>query len=428
MTNALALSGNQPAQHSFLWDLAPGETLYSGGWGSGKSWAGARKLLLLHQRNRCPGLAVAPTFGDLHRFVLPALVQACQEWRWPFEDRSAAIVPALMVGRWPILLMSGEHPERFAGFEVGHIWGDEAARLNADPVNPLRNAPLQIRSRLRHPDAQVLHAIWTTTPEGLFTWVQSEFIDKPTPTRRSFVGRTAANPALPKAYLADRMATLPAELAKQYLEGIAVDVAGARAHPGFTKANVAERPWADGVPLQLGADYNVDPMSWVAVQIVGDEVRVLDELILRGGTTVDVAVHAAHDKGWGARVVHIHPDRSSKARSTVGDPELTVMQRAAAGLKWRFQTHAEGVNPPVMARIANLSRLILDAAGRRRLVVHPRCLRVIDELERTGRLTSGQYDPGPAGDRGHILDALGYVAWDCLGPRPSAGAVQVPGV
>jgi hypothetical protein len=424
----LALSGNQRAQHRFLWDLAHGETLYSGGWGSGKSWAGARKLLLLHQRNRCPGLAVAPTYGDLFRFVLPALLQACQEWRWPIEDRSKDIVPALMVGRWPILLMSAEHPERFAGFEVGHIWGDEAARYTADPTNPLRHAALQIRSRLRHREAQVLHALWTTTPEGLYTWVQDDFVERPTPTRRSYVGRTALNSALPATYLVDRQASLPAELAKQYLEGIAVDVAGSRAHPGFTRAaNVAERPWTEAVPLHLGADYNVDPMSWCAVQIVGDEVRVLDELVLRGGTTVDVAVHQAHDKGWGKFVVHLHPDRSSKARSTVGDPELLVMQRTAKALSWRYQTHAEGVNPPVAARISNLSRLVLDAAGRRRLVVHPRCTRVIDEMERTGRLTSGQYDPGPAGDRGHILDALGYVCWDTLGPRPQAGAAHIPG-
>nr|HEV8177645.1 hypothetical protein [Gemmatimonadales bacterium] len=184
--------------------------------------------------------------------------------------------------------------------------------------------------------------------------------------------------------------------------------------------------WTPNVPLLLGADYNVDPMAWVACQRVGTELRVLDEIFLRGGTTVDAAIHAAHDKGWGKYVVHFIPDKSAKARSTVGDPEFVVMQRTARTLNWRYDGSAGGANPPVAARISNLSRCVLDATGARRLVVHPRCVRLIEEMERVGRLQSGQYDPGAQGDRGHILDALGYVAWEEFAPRPKGGAVAVP--
>ena len=73
------VSGNQPAQHAFLWDMLPGETCYQGGLGSGKSWAGARKLLILHSANQCKSMAVAPTYGDLLRFVIPALIDALEE-------------------------------------------------------------------------------------------------------------------------------------------------------------------------------------------------------------------------------------------------------------------------------------------------------------------------------------------------------------
>lgn len=404
-----------------------GHYLANGIWhhNSGKSWAGARKLLLLHSANQCPGLAVAPTYGDLHRFVIPALIAAATDWHWPHKDMSGAEVPRIMVGDIPMLLLSAEDPKRFAGFEVGHIWVDEAARIKADEIDPLKDAPTQIRGRLRHPAAKSLHLLWTTTAEGMDTFIQRDFTDKPLPGSRKYVGQTRKNPALPPSYIQSLLASMPAELARQYLEGEAVNVQANRAHPGFlASANEAKCDWNPALPIHLGADYNVDPMAWIAAQVVDDKLIVLDELFLTGGTTVDIAVSQAHQKGWGKYVVQLHPDKSAKSRSTVGDPEFLVMQRTCAGLGWRYSGSAGGVNPPVASRISNLSRMCLDAAGRRRLLVHPRCVRVIDELNRTGRLDSGQYDPGTKGDRGHILDALGYVAWDLFGPKPTAGAVN----
>ncbi len=170
-----------------------------------------------------------------------------------------------------------------------------------------------------------------------------------------------------------------------------------------------------------------DPMAWMLAQVQGDVLYIFDELFLQGGMTVDVAMHHAHEKGWAKHVVHMHPDKSSKARSTVGDPEFVVMQQTARALGWRFQGNSNGVNPPVAARIANLSRLCADANGKRRLKIHPRCKRTIDEMERTGRLSSGQYDPGQRGDRGHLLDAVGYVAWDVFPPTGRMGIAPIPG-
>lgn len=427
----MQVSGNQKAQHDFLWDLAPGESAYVGGVGSGKTHAGSRKLLLLHQRNRCPGMIVAPTYGDLERFVIPSLIGALQEWNWPYEDRSRSSVPQIIVGGYPIWSLSAEDPKRFAGFEVGHAWVDEAARIKTSP-DPLRDAPTQIRARLRGRSDSPwhrLHLLCTTTPEGLDTWVQRDFIDHPTPDRRYYRGLTTKNPALPPGYVASLMASFSADVAKQYLEGLAVDVGGSRAHPGFLAlANVREFNDAPGLPLHLGADYNVDPMGWVLGQYVDGEVRILDELFLTGGTTVDAAIYEAHAKGWGRAVVHLHPDKSSKARSTTGDSEFKVMRQTAQSLGWRYTGSASGANPPVAARIANLSRLCCAADGRRRLVVHPRCTRIIQELERTKLLTSGGYDPGDKGQFGHILDALGYLAWDVTRPPVSNGSIALPGL
>lgn len=421
----MKLSGNQKAQHDFLWDLAPGESAYVSGFGGGKTYAGARKLLLLHQRNRCDGLAVAPTYGDLFRFVVPSIIAACQEWRWPWDDKTRDVVPRLIVGGFPIHTMSAEHPERFAGFEVGHGWVDEAARVKSHEGDPLRDAPTQIRARLRHRNAKILQLFCTTTPEGLDTWIQRDFVDHPG-ARRLYVGSTRKNAALPPSYLTSLMGSIAPELVSQYIDGKAVDLAGNRAHPQFSDSNVREFEVDPRLPAQLGADYNVDPMAWCIGQFIGDELRVHDEVFIRGGATVDVAMRHAHAQGWGGfPAVHLYPDASSKARSTTGDSEFKAMTDAATRLGWRWNGTPAAINPPVQARIANLSRLCCDALGKRKLVIHPRCKRIIEELNRTGRLSSGAYDPGAKGDRGHVLDALGYLAWTLAQPVPRAGTISI---
>ena len=409
--------------------MLPGETCYQGGLGSGKSWAGARKLLILHSANQCKSMAVAPTYGDLLRFVIPALIDALEEWQWPYRDRTSSEVPHIEVGGFKIYTMSAEDPSRFAGFEVGAGWIDEGPRIKCNKANPLKDAPTQIRTRLRAKQAKSLHLLWTGTPEGIETHIQRDFVIKPLPGSRIYIGKTRDNPELPDSYIQSLLASLPAEVADQYLNGIACSLAGNRAHPGFAVAgNVAPFELVASLPVHMGCDYNVDPMSWCLSQVQGGKLMVWDELFITGGTNVENAMAEAHAKGWGNYVVHMHPDKSAKARSTVGDPEFRVMQQAASGYGWRHKGSAGGANPPVASRIANLSRLCLNAAGERHLIVHPRCKRMIDELTRTARLDSGQYDPGVNGDRGHLLDALGYPAYELMGPKPKAGGVTMPGL
>lgn len=414
----LEISGNSLGQAAFMADCSPGSTLLAGGLGSGKTFAGARKFLWLHAHNECPGMAVAPTFPDLFRIMVPELMAVAEEWGWEAVAYAGGHgqlrFPHLVIEGNPIYLMSAEAAERIAGFEVGHIWVDEAARIQEVPTDPRRDAPTQIRSRLRHKSAQSLHMLCTTTPEGIDTWTHRDWFIKPVADHRAYIVKTTENAALPSGYIDALRSAYGAELAQQYIDGIAVNYAANRAHPTFTTANIRALK-IENAPLHVCCDYNVSPMCWSALQLIGEEVRVVDELIVEDFAMVDAMVHAAHLRKWGAGKVVFHPDKSAKARSTVGDSEYFVMAKAAKELGWNYSGDAFGVNPPVNARINNLSRLILDGNGKRRLIVNDSCIRTIDEMNRTARASNG-YDPGLRGDRGHILDAIGYGAWDISNP------------
>lgn len=415
---------NQAGQRDFLAD-ASRWSAYFGGWGSGKTWAGARKHLLNHQMNNCPGLAMAPTWGDVWRIVVPALTEACASVRWPCRT-VRGVAPHLLVGKYPIWLLSGDAPERITGIEVGHIWLDEGARV-ATSSDPLRDAPTQMRGRLRNPAAKRLQGIITTTHEGTGSWVYQDFISKAKPGHRAHKGRTSANRALPPEYLADRLATLPAALKDQYLDGEAVDFSKNRAHPGFSlNRHLAAREIDPALPLHVGMDFNVSPLCWVLGQVRnGDDrakatVHIVDELVVDDHSTIEGAMAKAHEKGWGkAGAVHLHPDRSANNRSTVGNPIAFLLAEQARAWSWPYAMHSSGANPPVNARIALVDGLVEPYLGPPRLTVHPRCVRLARELSSVGRLTSGPYDPGRDGQFGHILDALGYLIWDEL--RPGSG-------
>jgi hypothetical protein len=333
--------------------------------------------------------------------------------------------PHLVIEGQPVLTMSGDSPERFAGFEVGHIWIDEGARLVESRDNPLRDTPTQVRSRLRHPKARRLHLMTTTTPEGTDTWVHRDFAAKALPLHRAYRGLTSANAALPPSYIESLRAALPAELARQYLDGEALDYTADRAHPTFDRvAHVVPTLEWKRAPVHIGADFNVSPLCWIVAQQTGDGLDVLDEFVAPDFGLVDTATQAATDKGWhkwGA--VHFHPDRSGNNRNRIGDSEVATVQATARRLGWDFRCDAFGANPPVNARINLLSRMIRDATGRARLRIHPRCVRLIDELATTGRKSTG-YNEGPRGDRGHILDALGYLVWDLYAPGLAATAAN----
>jgi hypothetical protein len=419
--------GNQLPQERYMKDCMPGNSLAQGGWGSGKTYAGSRKLATLHYHNKCKGFIVAPTWADVGRIQVPALLQTFTEWGaacefWPSGHGNNRFPHMIAFGQI-IYMFSGDSPGRIVGFEAGHGWGDEAARFKVSAQDPTEDTPTQIRGRLRDTRARSLHWTDTTTPEGLDTYVQRNYIDKPMKDHRSYFLPTVGNKALPQQYIDNLLSTIPLALQAQYLLGQAVNYAANRAHPNFDKSySLMDVRWSPSKPVHIGCDFNVSPMAWVAGQFLDDgRYVVIDELIISDHAQVDVMVHQAVARGWfhstvGNIVVPrqavIHPDKASKNRSTTGDPEFTVLLETARNLGCRVTGNCDGANPPIAGRINNVERLFLSANRIAKLLIHPRCVVLINELSRTARLPNGAYDPGPDKKLGHILDGLGYKLWD----------------
>ena len=127
---------NDGGQRDFAFDWTHRYVALEGGWGSGKTWIGARKLVALHIHNSIgpggvatfvPSAIIAPSYGNAADFAVPAVTDAIKETGLDSEYRAsgtiggtiaapAIIVPELGTREKPsaFLIRSADAPEKIA--------------------------------------------------------------------------------------------------------------------------------------------------------------------------------------------------------------------------------------------------------------------------------------------------------------------------
>ena len=158
------------------------------------------------------------------------------------------------------------------------------------------------------------------------------------------------------------------------------------------------------LPLLLGVDFNVDPMSAVCAVKKGDVLWVFDEIIMTGGaTTWDCAEEVINRYGVERRIVAC-PDPTGGARKTagVGATDHSILRKSGFNVStprspWKIRDKVTAVNTA-----------LLDASGARRCKIHPRCRELIKAL-RTLTYAPGTSLPNKNLGVDHAFDAFGYL-------------------
>jgi hypothetical protein len=158
------------------------------------------------------------------------------------------------------------------------------------------------------------------------------------------------------------------------------------------------------LPLLLGVDFNVDPMSGVCAVKDGDTLYVFDEIMLTGGaTTWDFADEVINRYGVERRVVAC-PDPTGGARKTagVGATDHNILRKSG------FNVQTPRSPWKIRDKITAVNTALLDASGVRRCYIHPRCKELIKSL-RTLTYTTGTGLPNKNLGVDHAFDAFGYL-------------------
>ncbi len=285
---------------------------------------------------------------------------------------------------------------------------------------------LRLEGRLRDPKAARLCGFAVWTPKG-FDWVYRRFVRNVIAGYDVVVAKPFENKhvldKIPDFYERLR-GSYDARFFEQEALGEYLNVQAGVVYPGFQRARNIRKLEIDGtLPLFWALDFNVDPMSSIVAQKHGEDILVLDEIVLKKASTSQACeeFHARYPNHQAGIV--IYGDATGQRLQTAGTTDYRMIReyfRQTAYRSLKFRVPAS--NPSVRERIGLVNAKLFSASEEVRLLIDPRCRGLITDFEEvTYKPESSVIDKERDSERTHLSDALGYLIWQECGPRPVFG-------
>jgi hypothetical protein len=250
-------------------------------------------------------------------------------------------------------------------------------------------------------------ALFISTPDGTASWFYDLWCyceDDPTNEWRRWCYTTIEGGNVPAEEVEAARAQLDARTFRQEFEASFENLTGLVAI-SFSDANISTDAIDINVlPLLLGVDFNVDPMSGICAVKSKDTLYVFDEIMLTGGaTTWDFADEVTTRYGIDRRIIAC-PDPTGGARKTsgVGVTDHAILRKSG------FTVQSPRSPWKIRDKITAVNTALLDASGTRRVLIHPRCKELIKSL-RTLTYAPGTGLPNKNLGVDHAFDAFGYL-------------------
>jgi len=337
----------------------------------------------------------------------------------PFDHNKAE--NALLMGDTGsrILFRPVDDFERLRGTNLAWFGLDELTYTQEE-------AWLRLEGRLRDPKAKRLCGFAAWTPKG-YDWVYRKFVAKPAKPYTTIYAKPSENRHLlgrdPEFYNRLRESYDEKFYAQEVL-GSYLNLDGSRVYSAFEQSEHVTELCLDFRRTILWAlDFNVDPMSSVIAQNASGRIAVLDEIVIRHGTTRQaveafLAQFPKHEPG-----VVIYGDASGAAQQTGGmsDYEM-VKEHFAIHSSLKVEYRIPKANPNVRERINLMNAKLRSARGDIGLMVDKKCRELIQDFEQVCyKGDTGQIDKDRDRMRTHVSDALGYLVWQECRPLGTIG-------
>lgn len=365
------------------------------------------------------GLIGAPTYPMLRDATLTSFLEVLNSNRIRHELNKSESVLVMKDTGSRIYFRAVDDFERLRGTNLAWFGLDELTYTAEE-------AWLRLEGRLRDPRASRLCGFAVWTPKG-FDWVYRRFVRDviagyDVVLAQPFENRHVLD-RIPDFY--DRLKeSYDAKFFEQEALGEYLNVQSGAVYGAFKRSrNVREIEVDTGLPLFWALDFNVDPMSSIVAQKSGEEIRVLDEVVLSRASTVQACeeFHARYPNHQAGIVVY--GDASGQRLQTAGTTDYQIIKeyfRRTAYKNLKFLVPPS--NPSVRERVALVNAKLFSADEEVRLLVHPGCTGLVADLEEvTYKPDSGIIDKERDSKRTHLSDALGYLIWQECRPRAKFG-------
>lgn len=358
-------------------------TLFCGGLGSGKTYAGA--IWAIEMALKYPGvsgLITANSYSQLKKATLKTFFDLLEQLEIPYEYKVNEGIITIFGSK--IYAISMENYNFLRGVQVGWAWSDECAFYKQEAFDVLigrirdKKAPCQWKG--------------TTTPNG-YNWLYTSFVEAPLPNSVVVRSKTSDNiDNLHENYLTALRSQYDTKMSQQELDGEFVNLTGGKVYYSFDR-NVHIKPTNEkNETIFVGLDFNVNPLCGVFVFLRENKIYVTQELYLKDSNTFQAAKEIT--KRYPYKSVNVVPDSTGDRRKTSSQTsDHEILRRA-------YLNVVPFTNPDTKDRFNNINRLL----DHRLLFIDPSCKELIKDLE---KLTYDNSDEM----LGHITDALGYVCW-----------------
>lgn len=223
-------------------------------------------------------------------------------------------------------------------------------------------------------------------------------------TWKSWQFPTISSPFVPEAEIEQARNDMDPKTFRQEMEASFETMAGRVYHTFDRKLHVGTYEFNPKLPIYIGQDFNIDPMSSAIFQIQpSGEIWAVDEIVLFSSNTLEVCEEIERKYWRYTGQITIYPDPAGGARQHArGETDLDIFREK--GFK-RLRFHRK--HPRIADRVNSVNKMLLTADGTIRMRVSDKCKHLIASLEQTIYKEGGrEIDKQMSVE--HITDAAGY--------------------
>jgi PBSX family phage terminase large subunit len=377
-----------------------------GGGRSGKTFITVRNILVRAAKVKSRHVILRHTFNSAKTAIfldtLPKVLTICfpdMPVKWNRSDYFITLPNGSEI--WIGGLEDDKRVEKILGREYSTIYCNEVTQLKYSSVQ-------MAITRLAEKNDLKKKVYYDMNPSTKTSWSYLQFIKKLDPLENEPLGNPEdfvwmrMNPKDNLKNIDEDYLKLLGKMAEKdrmrFLDGEFQDESDGQVYYEFRQElHVREFDEVNGTKFIL-CDFNVDPHCSVVAQFIDNKIMVIDEWFLRNSDTPK-AVHEWSKKYRGAMVI---PDSTGRNRKTSGQSDFDIINEAG------FQIMSSH-NPYVKDRVNCVNKALKDG----RIIVHPRCKKLINDLERVS-WKNNELDQKSDHLLTHISDALGYGCYKLL--------------
>lgn len=215
---------------------------------------------------------------------------------------------------------------------------------------------------------------------------------------------TITSPFIPKTEIEAARRDMDPKSFAQEFEASFETMSGRVYYAFDRKIHTGEYNFNPKLPIWVGMDFNIDPMSCTILQPqTNGELWAVDEIVLFGSNTEEAADEIEKKYWRNQKATTVYPDPAGGSRQHArGETDVDILrEKNFKRIKYRRK------HPAVADRVNSVNRMLKAGDGTVRLKINKNCRHLIESLEQTIYKPNSR-DIDKDGGKEHSADSIGY--------------------